>query len=185
MMHKQRLDGLRYASKPGSFRLLELPYTDENVSMIIVLDEVKDDFNVFLRGRLIDTKWEEEVNVSKNVAVDLSLPKFNLQKTMDLKKSLEALGMKNLFGGSNLSGIADSAPITLSKAYHKAYIAVSDAGTEAAAATGFQGVRLSAVIFNGKTIDFTVDRAFLFFVVEKTTGSILFFGHVKNPLKSN
>ena len=33
------------------FRLLELPYTDENVSMIIVLDERKDDFNMFLRGQ--------------------------------------------------------------------------------------------------------------------------------------
>ena len=94
-----------------------MPYTDENVSMIIVLDEGKDDFNVFLRGSLIDTTWDEEVHVSTDVAVQLSLPKFNLQQTMDLQKSLEALGMKNLFGGANLSGIADTAALKLSKAF--------------------------------------------------------------------
>ena len=81
-------------------------------------------------------------NVSTDVAVHLSLPKFNLQQTMDLKKSLEALGMKNLFGNADLSGIADSAPLKLSKAYHKAYIAVSEAGTEAAAATGLWRCRV-------------------------------------------
>ena len=62
---------------------------------------------------------------------------------------------------------------------------MGELGTEAAAATGFEVMLVSSVTFNGKTIDFIVDRAFLFFVVEKTTGSILFFGHIKNPLKSN
>jgi len=92
---------------------------------------------------------------------------------MNLK---DTLGLKNLFEGADLSGIAESAPLGLSEAYHKTYIAVDESETEVAASGRF---------LIPKTIDFIVDRAFLFLVDEKTTGSILFFGHVKNPLKSN
>src|SRR6218665_2885919 len=186
MMHLLQSKGLRYSKSDDlGFQLLQLPYIDQNISMIIALDDQNNEFNSLLRARLIDSPWNEHVHETTDLGVRLSLPKFNLQQAMDLRSTLEALGMKNLFQSADLSGIAESAELELSEAYHKAYIAVGESETEAAAATGTLIMLTSSFVFTEEVIDFIVDRAFLFLVVEKTTGSILFFGHIKNPLKSN
>ena len=186
MMHLLQSRGLRYSrSNSLKFRLLQLPYVDENVSTIIILNDENGDFNYLLRAHIIDGPWDELVHETTNMAVRLSLPKFNLQQSMDLKDTLSDFGLKNLFQSADLSGIAESASLELSKAYHKAFIAVGELGTEAAAATGFMGIPLSSQVTRVKFIDFIVDRPFELLVVEKTTGSILFFGHIKNPVKSN
>ena len=67
MRHLLQDEGLRYASSNGSFRLLQLPYTDESVSMVIVLDDRKDDFNSFLR----EVRVDEDVDVFTDVGVRL------------------------------------------------------------------------------------------------------------------
>ena len=109
------------------------------------------------------------------------MPKFNITQIINLKKSLEALGLKNLFENADLSGIADSVSLKFNKGHQKAFIAVSEVGIEVDGAIDL------AVSYNStrNIIDFTVDQEFLVFVVQKTTGCLLFFAHIKNPLKSN
>jgi serpin B len=63
--------------------------------------------------------------------------------------------------------------------FHKAFVAVDEEGTEAAAAT--------AVVMDGGTsvppeaLPFDVDRPFLFLIREHATGAVLFLGRVIDP----
>jgi len=68
--------------------------------------------------------------------------------------------------------------IFITEAFHKTFVAVDEAGTEAAAAT--------AVISSGTsepTVDYTVnvDRPFYFLIRDRQTDIWLFFGRVMEP----
>jgi serpin B len=60
---------------------------------------------------------------------------------------------------------------------HKAFVAVDEQGTEAAAATAV--VMTRAMAFSAPS--FRADHPFLFLIRENSTGSILFLGRVVNP----
>jgi serpin B len=60
---------------------------------------------------------------------------------------------------------------------HKAFIAVNEAGTEAAAATAVVVGRVSAP----EPAEIALDRPFLYFIVDRPTGELLFLGRVLDP----
>jgi serpin B len=61
---------------------------------------------------------------------------------------------------------------------HKAFIAVDEAGTEAAAATA---VIVGATGIPGLPLEVSIDRPFIFLIRDLETQSILFMGRVLNP----
>ena len=61
---------------------------------------------------------------------------------------------------------------------HKAYIAVDEEGTEAAAATGIV-VGLMAMPAGNVTVN--IDHPFLFLITDRSSGTILFVGRVVDP----
>jgi serpin B len=65
----------------------------------------------------------------------------------------------------------------IDEVYHKAFVAVDEQGTEAAAAT--------AVVVREKSVPPPVtvsfDRPFMFLVYDMPTGQILFLGHLADP----
>ena len=64
--------------------------------------------------------------------------------------------------------------------YHKAFVDVNEEGTEAAAATGVV-VSLKGAPGGDTTPVFRADHPFVFLIVDKDTGTILFAGRVVNP----
>jgi serpin B len=60
---------------------------------------------------------------------------------------------------------------------HKAFIAVAEKGTEAAAATAVVVGRTSLPV----GLNITANRPFLFFLRDEPTGAILFMGRVADP----
>jgi serpin B len=76
---------------------------------------------------------------------------------------------------ANFSGIEPTKSLFVAQVYHKAFIAIDESGTEAAAAT--------AVAMSGAAAqtpkDFTVDRPFLFFIQDQS-GIVMFVGEVAN-----
>ena len=60
------------------------------------------------------------------------------------------------------------------RGFHKAFVDVNEEGTEAAAATG-------VVAGKGVTPVFRADHPFIFLIVEKDSGTVLFMGRVVNP----
>jgi len=61
---------------------------------------------------------------------------------------------------------------------HKAFVDVNEEGTEAAAATAVIMQLRSALL---ETIEFRIDRPFLYLIREEPTGAILFMGRLADP----
>ena len=80
---------------------------------------------------------------------------------------------------ADFSGMAKEG-LMISSVIHKAYIDVSEEGTEAAAATG---AVISTLSYHPvPTVVFNADRPFIFVIRDNATGCILFMGKVVNPL---
>jgi serpin B len=68
----------------------------------------------------------------------------------------------------------------ISDVVHKAFVAVDEEGTEAAAATAVIMELTSAAVIE-EPILMKLDRPFLFLIRDNDTGTILFIGRVLNP----
>ena len=114
------------------------------------------------------------------------LPKFKLENMLELNEPLKALGMKTAFNNQKSQPDADFSGM-FSDAHHisevrqKAFVEVSEAGTEAAAVTGVD-MPLSASFEENppKPFEMIVDRPFLFAIVDARSEMILFMGLVNN-----
>ena len=160
-------------------KIIELPYEGDEVSMYILLPNSINGLAA-LESQLTSTKLNNAISRMYSAKVDVSIPKFNMTLKVQLKDILIAMGMKDLFGSADLSGIDGTHKLYVSKVVHKAYIDVNEEGTEAAAAT--------AVVINKLSFEptktFKADHPFLFFIREKVTDSILFSGRVMTPPKA-
>jgi serpin B len=77
---------------------------------------------------------------------------------------------------ADFSGMTGQKDLNISDVVHKAYVAVNEQGTEAAAATG---VIMSGMAMMQNTL--TIDQPFIFLIRDIQTGAILFVGRVLNP----
>ena len=115
----------------------------------------------------------------QNVAV--ALPKFRQRTSAGLIPVLGELGVRAAFtGAADFTGITTAEQLMISAVVHQAYIDVNEHGTEAAAATAVAMRRLS-VRQEPTPIPFTVDRPFLFAIVDTASGLPLFLGQVTRP----
>lgn len=163
----------------GDARLVEIPYRGGETSMVVVLPKAKDGLPALEKG--LDAKklaaWLDRLS---GEAVDLRLPRFSFTADYDLSTVLPGMGMKDAFtaGAADFSGITTKEPLFVGPVLHKAFIAVDEAGTEAAAATVVMmlkgGMPENPVVF-------TADHPFLFLIRHRATGTILFLGRVTNP----
>ncbi|XP_045155610.1 alpha-2-antiplasmin [Echinops telfairi] len=103
---------------------------------------------------------------------DVQLPKLNLKHELDLVATLRQLGLQELFQAPDLRGISEQ-NLVVTSVQHQSTLELSEAGVEATAATGIAMSRMS--------LSFRLNRPFLFFLFEDTTGLPLFVGSVKNP----
>jgi serpin B len=114
--------------------------------------------------------------------VVLSLPRFRFEAAFRLKEALSAMGMPGAFvnGQADLSGMnGGREPLFIQDVIHKAFIAVGEKGTEAAAATAVPVAGRSAPPQD--TLYVSADRPFFFWVRDVPTGAILFAGRVRDP----
>jgi serpin B len=162
----------------GNATLVELPYGQGNYSMVVMLP----DEGVSLTeaaATLNSEDWAEWMHQLSygTTEVQLSLPKFEYEYKRELKDDLVALGMGIAFSGAaDFSNITDQG-IFISRVIHQTYIKTDEEGTEAAAATvvefEFTSMPSTKVV--------NVNRPFLYFIRETTTGTIVFMGQVVDP----
>ncbi|CAI9586545.1 unnamed protein product, partial [Staurois parvus] len=165
-------------------KVLELPYVDNELSMIILLpDDIKDNTTGLeqLHKELSYTKlrlWTSPDTMT-STDVELELPRIRLEATYDLKSYLSKMGMSDLFDPerANLTGISEKGDICVSEIYHKVFVHINEEGTEAAAATGaVVTVRMLPI-----TTKFQADHPFMFLIRHNKTKSILFLGECLSP----
>ncbi|NP_001089382.1 leukocyte elastase inhibitor isoform X2 [Xenopus laevis] len=162
-------------------RILELPYVDYELSMIIILpDNINDDTTGLqqLEKELSLEKIHEWTENMMPTDVHIHLPKFKLEDSYKLKSQLAGMGMVDLFnsGSADLSGMSGSNNLFLSEVIHKSFVEVNEEGTEAAAASA--GIAMMCMM---REEEFNADHPFLFLIRHNATKSILFFGRYSSP----
>ncbi|XP_065155062.1 leukocyte elastase inhibitor-like isoform X4 [Paramisgurnus dabryanus] len=183
MMKQKSEFPLKFIPEVNS-QILELPYVGKNLSMLIILpDEIEDDTTGLqkLEKTLTSEKLMEWTKPDKMYPqdVEISLPKFKLEETYDMKNLLVKLGMVDAFemGKANFSGLSPQNDLVVSEVIHKSFVEVNEEGTEAAAATGvYMGLLLCT-----PPQFFNADHPFLFFIRHNPTNTILFYGRFCSP----
>jgi serpin B len=167
-------------SRQEKVTLVELPYGQGNYAMVVALPDEGIAPSEIVSG-LDATKWEEWMeSMSYGPAeVELYMPKFRYEYKRKLNDDLISLGMGPAFapGVADFSRISDE-DIFISFVLHQTFIENKEEGTEAAAATviGFTRTSLPP---EPEVID--INRPFLYFIRETTTGTIVFMGLVADP----
>ncbi|XP_062925765.1 leukocyte elastase inhibitor-like isoform X2 [Mobula hypostoma] len=183
MMYKSDKFLFRHIHKVN-IKVLELPYVEKDVSMIILLpDDIMDDSTGLKKLEQTLTleklqEWTLQTKMGRD-KVSVHLPRFKMEDNFELKPTLSSLGITDLFDSSkaDLSGISGTRDLFVSEVVHKSFVEVNEEGTEAAAATAVMAQFCSAVYEE----QFTADHPFLFFIRHNKTNSILFFGRCTCP----
>jgi len=159
-------------------QILEIPYTGEDLSMLILLP-FDNDIEVLENSFTIEklTEWKKSLRERR---VKIYIPKFKFKTKYFLGETLGDLGMPIAFTNSaDFSGMSGTKDLKIDKVIHQAFIEVNEEGTEAAAATGI-GMMLPTSMPPPTPI-FKADHPFIFIIQQKETGNILFMGRVNNP----
>lgn len=157
-----------YAATPG-YQAIRLPYAGGHLAMTLLLPAA---------GRPL--VWPATAPSFRDQAVDLALPKFAFSWGQDLAGVLRDLGMPTAFGdGADFTGISPK-PLRIGAVPHKAFIAVDETGTEAAAATAVE-VMVGGAAVTGSIAHLHFDRPFLFRIEDTASGLPLFLGKVADP----
>jgi serpin B len=165
-----------------------LPYhhlgirNEPDISMVILLPQTRGDLDN-ISTRLQRIQLERWVDGLKFQKVKIFLPKFRMESSHRLRNLLAELGMGNAFDlkTADFSGMTQARkPLWIDDLLHKAYLNVDEAGTEAAAASGW--ICLGATMGERPPIPvFKADHPFLFLIRHNPSGIILFIGRVNNP----
>lgn len=163
----------------NSMQLIELPYGGGNsYSMYIAMPADQQQTVNEFAGSLNQTTLPHMIDQMDSAQVQLALPSWEYTYSVgDMKPILSDLGMGIAFSDAADFSKMFTIPSTISKAIHKAFIKVNEQGTIAAAVTviGFSNTSISL------PLKITVDHPFVYLIVEKQTGSVLFMGTVDNP----
>jgi serpin B len=173
------LTGVPYLSGDG-FQAIELPYAGETAAMTILVPD-EGNFAVF-ESKLDAAKLNEILGALQPSTVQLRLPKFTFESQFSLPDQLSAMGMPSAFDPTlaDFSGMTGNRDLFISDVIHKAFVAVDEKGTEAAAATV---AIMELAMAPASNISLIVDRPFIFLIRDTVSGQILFLGRVVNPAK--
>uniref|UniRef100_A0A3Q3MGI8 Serpin domain-containing protein n=1 Tax=Labrus bergylta TaxID=56723 RepID=A0A3Q3MGI8_9LABR len=152
-----------YWDQENHTTVVMLPYKGKASMMIILPDEDKmKEVEGYITKDYI-RHLKDSLHMSY---IDLSLPKFSISADADLENTLKEMGITNAFeNNADFSGISEECKLKISK--------VGDS---------FFTILCSSYQFHRDDIpSVTINRPFLVFIVENTTGSILFMGKINDP----
>ncbi|XP_025032202.1 serpin B10-like [Python bivittatus] len=164
--------------------IVELPYVNNDLSMLILLPEDIRDETTGLELLEKELTYERlsiwtSPEMMEELEVEIHLPRIKLEESYKLKSTLSKMGMKDAFdpNQADFSGMSIKNGLVLSEVFHQSFIEVNEKGTEAAAATAAPVEFRSSL----RAVQVKADHPFLFFIRHNQTKSILFFGRFCSP----
>ncbi|NJP07385.1 MAG: serpin family protein [Chloroflexaceae bacterium] len=161
-----------------NYQAVAMPYYGDSEMVILLPAEgAFPQFEATLDGATV----QAIIDAMAPQLVDLTMPRFSFESEADLAATLQKLGMTDAFDAAlaDFSGMTPVADLHINAVFHKAFVAVDEKGTEAAAATGVVAGVTSAPLDPAAIV--RVDRPFVFLIRDQVTGSVLFVGRVVNP----
>ncbi len=176
---------------PLMFQEGTFPYYEDETMQAISLSYGKGDYSLMV---LLPKKNNGLPELEKALSIEMTaprlsrkkvrlfLPKFRLESEFSLAETLKKMGMKTAFSSSaNFSGMTGKRGLFISAVIHKAFVDVTEEGTEAAAATAV--VMMKGAFQREAPPVFKADHPFLFFIRHNPSGSLLFMGRMEEPNK--
>ncbi|XP_053620017.1 serine protease inhibitor 2.1-like [Plodia interpunctella] len=163
--------------------VLEIPYGDDGkYSMIFVLPypnmKVSEVYKNFANFGLKDVfkTLQRDVDEYGLEDIDVKIPRFHITTNVVMNKPLNDMGVYDIFQPDSASfDRVTKEDIFVSAIVHKADIEVTETGTVASAATSaYFADRISSP-------SFYANRPFVYFVIEKSTTTVLFGGIYSKP----
>ena len=144
-----------------------------------LLPRIEGDFGKFL-SQLDGETLQATIENPQQTQVHVTLPKFSFSDSLELQESLKALGMTDAFsmGTGDFSTLGTAVyPLYISRILQKTQISVTETGTQASAATAVEILAGSAMPPD-KVV--SLNRPFLFFILDQESGMLLFLGTVSH-----
>jgi serpin B len=168
-----------YTETPNA-QVLEMRYAGTGIAFDVLLPKTLTGVADLEKSLTFEnlTGWLGDL-AARNVQV--SLPKFRAESEFSLRKALSTMGMPTTFTDkADFSGIDAHRGLAISEVAHKAFVDVSEQGTEAAAATGIT-MHATAMRMREEAVVFRADHPFLFLIRDTRSGVVLFIGRLMNP----
>jgi serine protease inhibitor len=128
MMNESPLKKVKYGENHDlDCKVLEIPYGGLELGMIVILPNTCSGLPALEKKLTVEILRSSLSNMDK-MAVNVSIPKFKLEYSLQLKTVLSDLGMPDLFSESkaDLSGMGKG--LYVSEGYHKAFVDVNEEG---------------------------------------------------------
>ncbi|XP_068989080.1 serine protease inhibitor 3/4-like isoform X1 [Bombus flavifrons] len=116
-------------------KFVVIPYKGDEFSMVIILPNEIDGLSD-VEKKLQNTSLKNIISQGYEERMELWLPKFKMESTLELNDVLKEMGLIDAFTGADFSAITDNASLYITDVVQKTYIEVNEEGSEAAAATG-------------------------------------------------
>ncbi|XP_075970413.1 antichymotrypsin-2-like isoform X1 [Anticarsia gemmatalis] len=159
-------------------KFLEMQYEGGETSFVVVLPNQYGGIDSLIEELKDPAAFTKGLTTMGTCEVEVTLPKFKIETTTDLKNVLSKMNIKKLFSLyaelNNL--IYGEEHLHISDAVQKAFIEVNEEGAEAAAANMFRAGCFPTSIGNNRPElkIFKADHPFVFFLMERD--NILFNG---------
>ncbi|XP_060605508.1 leukocyte elastase inhibitor-like [Ruditapes philippinarum] len=177
MMRAKKMEDIDfYRSRSLNCKVLKLKYENTHIAMLVVLPNETDGLPK-LESEMDLKTLKELISKLSTKDVEVSLPKFKMETTTQLKPLLSKLGMVDIFDEelADLSGTGKD--LYVSEVYHKTFIDVNEEGTEAGAATAAVEVSRSL----DEMASFKADHPFMFIIWHDDLNIPLFIGRLVTP----
>ena len=162
-------------SETEFLQILEMDYYGNDLSMLVILP--KENNITYAESKMNFENLSKWKNNLYEKDINVEIPKFKFEKKYSLDNILQDMGIVDAFlpGVADFSGMDGTKNLFISRALHQAFVEVNEEGTEAAAATTII-MELTAV-----PDSFIANHPFIFLILHKETGAILFMGRVNDP----
>lgn len=163
-----------------NFSAVNLYLKDSSRMLLILPDEGFTLDDVLANPQLTELLQSGSYENSKEMMVNLSLPKFDIRSSGDLSDSLKAMGVTGIFDGSAdfSAAVTSDTPLWLDAVNQTTRVCIDEEGVTAASYIEIPGAGSAEP--PDEIIDFILDRPFLFVVLNHSSIP-LFAGVVNQP----
>jgi serpin B len=184
----RQLTNARYMEMP-TFQAADFDYDDGAFALAVFLPRQRTGLAAFerdLNGARLDA-WMNQLASAERPRLDLTLPKVEMRTNYTLNRQLQAMGARAAFTlDADFSGITADEALMISQVIHKAFLAIDEEGTEAAAVTAIDMVTTAAPMGPPPPppIEFKADHPFFIVLHHKQTRTHLFLGRIATTVAS-
>lgn len=169
-------------TKRRDFQILEIPFTGEEVSLVLLLPQSPGILSA-LEAQLNQenmSRWMEGLSLTDVV---ITLPRLQIDSSIELSESLKGAGVVDPFSpdDADFSGMTGTRSLHLNRMVQKVTLSLHDEGVEATSGSVSRALASSIASQSFLGEAFNAKHPFIMILRNRVTSSLIFMGRVANP----